>query len=361
MSVGGRIRRRLLPLHQSTVRRVHDLSYLFIELTHRCNLSCLHCGSDCTRDTNTADLRIEDVVGVLEDIRGAYDQHDIAVVLSGGEPLCHPKVFELGSKLTELEFPWGMVTNGYAWNDRAFELARRAHMASVTVSLDGLADDHDWLRGRTGSYERALRTISRLASEKYLKAMDVITCVNQRNLTRLDDVRDLLISLNVKAWRLFTISPIGRAKQRPELMLEPKQYHHLMRKILSWREQSGIDVALSESGYLGLCLERRVRPQDHFCRAGINIAGILVDGSILACPNIDRRFRQGSIHEDSFVDVWENRYQAFRKRDWMRTGRCADCREWSLCRGGAFHLREKGQEDTRMCHYVDLELRDFTR
>ena len=353
------LRRRLRPLYQSLVRRVHDLSYLFIELTHRCNLSCLHCGSDCTRDTETPELPFDDVVRVLDEIGSTYDPHNIAVVLSGGEPLCYPRVFELGSKLTALEFRWGMVTNGYAWNDRTFELARRARMTSVSVSLDGLAADHDWLRGRKSSFDRAQRTISRLASEDYLKAMEVITCVNQRNLDRLDEVRELLLDLNAPAWRLFTISPIGRASNEPELFLEPGQYHTLMRKILSWREQDGIEVELAESGYLGPCLEQRVRPQDHFCRAGISISSILVDGSILACPNIDRRFSQGSIYEDSFVDAWENRYQEFRKRDWMRTGRCAGCSEWAKCNGGAFHLWDLDRKQTMLCHFHDFELDHF--
>ncbi|MFC1640009.1 hypothetical protein ACFL3B_04520 [Gemmatimonadota bacterium] len=124
----------------------------------------------------------------------------------------------------------------------------------MTVSLDGLATDHGWLRGRSGSFERARRTIKRLASESHLKAMDVITCVNQRNLYRLDELRDLLKDLGVPAWRLFIISPIGRrATREPELFLEPGQFHELLRKILRWRDQEGIEVALSESGYLGRC------------------------------------------------------------------------------------------------------------
>ncbi|MFC1640008.1 radical SAM protein [Gemmatimonadota bacterium] len=110
------------------VRWVYDLCYLFFELTHRCNLSCLHCGSDCTRDTETPEIPFDDVVRVLEEIRCAHDLHHISVVLSGGEPLCYPRVFELGAKLSELAFPWGMVTNGYAWNDRAFDLASGARM-----------------------------------------------------------------------------------------------------------------------------------------------------------------------------------------------------------------------------------------
>ena len=29
----------------------HELNYLFWECTTRCNLNCLHCGSDCAKDS----------------------------------------------------------------------------------------------------------------------------------------------------------------------------------------------------------------------------------------------------------------------------------------------------------------------
>ena len=359
MNLSRKLQRGLLPLYQKTVRRVHDLNYLFFELTHRCNIACLHCGSDCLRDTKTPDLPFDDVIHVLKEIRDNYNQHHITIALSGGEPLCYPRVFELGNAITELEFPWGMVTNGYAWNDKAFELARRARMASVTVSLDGLAEEHDWLRGRKGSFVRAERTIKRFVEDAITRKMDVVTCVNKRNLNSLDLVRNLLIELNVPAWRLFTISPIGRAPQTEELFLEPAQYQSLMRKIIEWRKGGAIDVALSESGYLGPCLEKRVRPEDHFCRAGINVAGIMVDGSIIACPNIDRRFTQGSIHDDSFVEVWEKKYEPFRNRDWMKTGVCVNCAEWKYCQGGSFHLRDAQTKQMSLCHYRGFELERF--
>lgn len=359
MSVRQRLQRRALPLYQDGLRRLHDLNYLFIELTHRCNLNCLHCGSDCTRDDATPDLDIEAVLRTMQEVASAYDPHGISVVLSGGEPLAHPGVFDLGAGLTRLGFPWGMVTNGFAWSDRHREQARRAGMRTVTVSLDGLEPEHDWLRNRSGSFRRASAAIEAFAAADWLQAMDVITCANQRNLPTLDGVRQHLIELGVQGWRIFTISPIGRARQMPELRLQPSQYQELMNRILGWREQGGIHVALSESGYLGPCLEHEVRDHHHFCGAGVNISGIMVDGSILACPNIDRRFAQGNIHHESFVDVWEHRYQPFRQRDWMRKGACVSCGEWAQCKGGSLHLWDLDEDRHRLCHYEDFELADF--
>jgi radical SAM protein with 4Fe4S-binding SPASM domain len=357
--VRRRARRRLLPVYQHTIRQLHELSYLFIELTQRCNIDCLHCGSDCQVNHDQPDLPFDDIVRVMEEIKQHHDTHRITVVLSGGEPLVYPRVFELGRKLHELEYPWGMVTNGWGWNDRAFALAKAAHLGSVTVSLDGLEAEHDWLRGREGSWKRATATIRRFVDEPFYQVIDAITCVNQRNFDQLEEVYQLIKQLGLGRWRLFTIAPIGRAPQVPELFLSPERYQELMRRILDWKARGEITVNLSESGYLGPCLERKVRDHDYFCMAGIRVGGIMVDGAILACPNIDRRFRQGNIFEDSFVEVWDKRFQQFRDRRWTKVGRCAGCDQWKHCQGNGMHLWDLDRYEPRLCHYQDFQLERF--
>ena len=85
------------------------------------------------------------------------------------------------------------------------------------------------------------------------------------------------------------------------------------------------------------------------------IGSILVDGSISACPNIDRRFAQGNIYHDNFLDVWENRFQRFRDRSWMKTGPCASCEVYKNCLGGAMHLHRKDADEILMCHYHKIK------
>ncbi len=356
MSLTSNIKRSLVPLYQQHARKLHELTYIFFELTNECNLTCLHCGSDCIKDSGVPNLPAEKVLGVLVDIKSKNDPHKISVVLSGGEPLCYPHVFQLGRQITELEFPWGMVTNGYAWNQKRVRQAKESGMCSATVSLDGLADTHDWLRGRQGSYNKAVNAISLLIDENFLQAIDVITCANRRNLNQLEAIADKLVALGLKEWRIFTISPIGRATEFSDLFLSPSEYNHLLTTIRRLRERSDIAVRLSESGYLGKHHELDVRDQYFFCRAGISVAGVMVNGDILACPNIDRRFRQGNIHQDSFMDVWEHKYQVFRDRAWMRVGRCKDCGEWRNCQGNSFHLWNLDKNEPKLCHCRDYEL-----
>lgn len=344
------LRRALLPTYQAHVRRLHDLRYLFLELTQDCNLDCRHCGSDCTREAAGPSLAPSDVLRVLREIRERYDPHTITVALTGGEPLCYPELFLLGRAITDLEFPWGMVTNGYGWTPTKVLQARAAGMQSITVSLDGLEAEHDWLRGRPGSFRRAVDAISMLLRDPSWQAFDVVTCVHQRNLQDLDKLQGLLRALGVRDWRLFTISPIGRAARDPGLFLDPSQFRKLLATIQRLRADDGIRVNLSESGYLGPQYECRVRNDAYFCRAGITVAGIMANGDILACPNIDRSLRQGNIATDSFVETWETRYRPFRERSWMRTAACVSCGEWSHCQGNSFHLWDPEAKRTRLCH-----------
>lgn len=350
MSLASRLRRALLPTYQAHARRLHDLRYLFLELTQDCNLDCLHCGSDCTRATGGPRLAPADILRVLGEIREQHDPHGITVALTGGEPLCYPDLFPLGRAVADLEFPWGMVTNGYAWTPATVRRAREAGMQSVTVSLDGLEAEHDWLRGRAGSFRRAVQTISMLIEDSSWQAMDVVTCVHQRNLPTLQALHALLRKLGVRDWRLFTISPIGRAARHAELFLDSGQYRELLATIDRLRSIPGLRVNISESGYLGPRHECHARDAAYFCRAGVNVAGIMANGDILACPNIDRSFRQGDLATDSFVEVWETRYQPFRDRSWMRTGDCESCSEWSHCQGNSFHLWDPPAGRTRLCH-----------
>jgi radical SAM enzyme (rSAM/lipoprotein system) len=345
------IQNKIFFLSKQAVINIHELKCIFFELTHNCNLTCLHCGSDCIKDTQTPDLPAQTVLKVLDDIRSKYNSHRIAVILSGGEPLCYPGVFELGRQITEREFPWGMVTNGYAWTPGKIEQARLAGLQSITVSLDGLEEDHNWFRGNLKSFNRAVRTIEMLAKNPFYQVMDVVTCVNKRSLKQIDRLYALITKLGVKEWRLFTISPIGRAVDHPELMLHADEFIQLLEKIKELRVRDGISVSYSESGYLGPTYDSLVRDHRYFCQAGISVAGIMVNGDIIACPNIDRRFTQGNIYRDSFVDVWENRYGQFRNRSWMKTGECADCFEWKSCQGNSFHLWDIDEKKTKLCYH----------
>lgn len=327
---------------------VHELNYLFWECTQRCNLSCRHCGSDCFASAKDQDMPLDDFLRALDTIPNT---NNLTVVLTGGEPLLRPDIENVGREIKRRGYNWSMVSNGYFYTEELHIKLMAAGMKALTISLDGIGETHNWMRGNPNSYERALNAIAVAAKDKFLD-FDVVSCINRRSIGQLEEIFTTLSSLGVRRWRIFTIIPIGRAIQEPDLHLSNEEMVRLMDFIARKRRQkTPMEVTFSCEGYLGR-YEEKVRPVRYFCHAGINIASVLIDGRICACPNIDRDvFSQGSIYTDSLYDVWENKFQAFRNRDWARKGICAHCKQFKNCLGGGMHNWHGDCAQTLSCHY----------
>jgi radical SAM protein with 4Fe4S-binding SPASM domain len=277
---------------------LHELTYLFWECTLRCNLHCLHCGSDCKTDGSAKDLSFEDFLKAILPLKKKYNSD------------------------------------------------------TITVSLDGMEAAHNWLRADNQSFERAVRALNLITATKRLNS-DVVTCVNKKNIDELEKLKDFLITQQVKKWRLFTITPIGRAAENKDLNLNPQQLKQLMDFIVMARNDSRIKINFCCEAYLGK-YELKARDTFFFCRAGIQIASVLIDGSISACPNINRSFIQGNIYDDDFLDVWTNRFEIMRNRKWSKTGICKNCNAFKNCNGGAMHLWDEKKDSIMTCIYQQL-------
>ena len=350
----GRVLRRLLhPLYRRLETTVHPLRYLFLEITQRCNLHCRHCGSDCGRETRLDELSTAEWLRLLAGLPERFDRRELVLVVTGGEPLCHPDLDRLMAAFREHGLNWGLVTNGWALSRPNVERLVRGGVSSVTVSLDGVGASHDWLRGVDGSYDRALAGIRRLV-EADLPFLDVVTCVGPRNLHELPQLEQVLREAGVPAWRLFSIFPKGRAAGDAELLLPPEGLRELLGFIRERRAApagSGFRVNFSCEGYLPRELDAAVRDEPYFCRAGISIASVLCDGAIGACPNVTRTLVQGNVRRDDLRTVWEERFQPFRDRGWMRAGPCVGCAEWSRCLGNSLHLWDDAAGRTALCSW----------
>ena len=338
--------------HKRNQARLHELTYLFWECTLRCNLNCLHCGSDCTQEAKTPDMPLSDFLQVLDSIAPHVNPHKTMIALTGGEPLMRKDLAQCGKEFYKREFPWGMVTNGYGLTSERLEELLQSGLRSVTVSFDGLnPETHDWLRGKNGSWERAKNAIAIIASAKDL-VYDVVTCVNKRNIDDLEEIKKLLIRLGVKRWRMFTIFPKGRAENNPLLKLSPEEFTRLLDFIKQTRKEGFIQASYGCEGFLGN-YEMEVRDAPFFCQAGIHIGSVLVDGSISACPSLRGDYIQGNIYKDDFWTVWNERYQIMRDRSWTKTGKCATCKSYKYCQGNGLHLREQ-QNDKLLCCHLEL-------
>ncbi|MDR0723111.1 MAG: TIGR04133 family radical SAM/SPASM protein [Treponema sp.] len=344
-------------LFKNNETKLHELNYLFWECTQRCNLRCLHCGSDCTSDVTVPDMPFNDFLQAILPIKKMYKDNAITVVITGGEPLLRKDLVLCGKALREHGFHWGIVTNGYNYTHDMHAGLLAVGMGTITLSLDGLENTHNWLRSNKKSFENAVKALGLIVSSKGL-TYDVVTCVNRKNINELSDLNNFLISKKTKAWRLFTIAPIGRAANNKDLVLTPEELKRLMDFIVVSRMKDDIDVKFSCEAYVGK-YEKQVRDSYFFCRAGINIASVLIDGSISACPNINRNFVQGNIYHENFLEVWNNRFEIMRNRNWMKRGICMNCKDYKNCNGGAMHLWNERKDTIISC--INKRLDDYLK
>lgn len=330
-----------LELNRALTQRIikqHPLRQLFWECTLRCNLHCRHCGSDCKNDSAVKDMPKNAFMEVLDDVKKVTDPHKVMVIVTGGEPLMRRDLEECGREMYEKGFPWGMVSNGFALTRTRLDRLMESGLRAITISLDGVGEDHEWMRGVPGSFKRAAEAISMVSATPDLVS-DVVTCVNKRNFDKLPEIKDFLWSLGVKSWRMFTVFPVGRAAEDPELQLSNEQFRGLMEYIKSCRKE-GLDVSYGCEGFLGN-YEGDVRNGFFFCKAGVSVGSVLADGSISACPSIRADYHQGNIYKDNFMDIWENQFRPYRNREWMRKDECADCKWFRYCLGNGMHLRDE--------------------
>jgi radical SAM enzyme (rSAM/lipoprotein system) len=328
--------------------RIHELNTLFWECTLRCNQSCLHCGSDCKATAGIPDMPIADFLQVIQQITPHVNPNRTMIIFIGGEVLMRKDLEACGLELYRRGFPWGMVSNGLLLNRSRLDSLLAAGLHSITISLDGFEETHNWLRQHPQSYAKALNAICMLTQKKEI-SWDVVTCVNRKNIGQLAELKEFLIKIGVKNWRIFTIFPVGRATEFPELQLTDEEFTSVLEFIRITRKEKRIHLSYGCEGFLG---EYEMEVRDHFyqCGAGINVASVLADGSISACPSIRANFHQGNIYKDNFMDVWNNRFQPFRKRKWAKKGRCSDCSMFRYCEGNGMHLHDD-EGNLLVCHY----------
>ncbi len=367
------IERSLRRLHRIVESRRHELRAVFWETTLRCNLSCIHCGSECSHDDNMAagaavgaaadmaagaadllnrELDTGEIIKAVQDIAQDFDPRRIMFYITGGEPLVRKDLFEVTGAMSSAGFKWGMVTNGTLVDSEAVENCRRTGMSTVSISIDGMKKEHDSIRG-SGTFEKAVRAVRLFKDAGFLEAADITTCINKFNIGSLELMHSFFSDLDFGYWRIIATAPIGRAAQSEGLLPDREDHLHILDFIRRKRsEDSRYKVTYSDEGYLGERYECAVRDRYYSCEAGISIASILHNGDIFACPSIPRKLIQGNIRTDRFSDVWEHKFTEFRDRRWMKQGNCSGCKYFQDCRGNSMHLWDFEKGGTKYC-YMD--------
>lgn len=288
------------------------------------------------------------------------DASKILINVTGGEPLVRQDLCEVMEYATsELEFHWGMTTNGILLDDENVEKLKKANMETISISIDGLEKTHDEFRGVEGSYRKIINNIKKLKEENFVKHIQVTTVFHKNNVGQLEELYQVMSDLELDSWRLMSMDPIGRAKENDNLLLDGKDIKRLLDFIKEKNKYHKRQLKLIYGcpGFLGLEYEKEVREGYFFCRTGINIASILYNGDLFVCPNVPRikSLIQGNIKIDNFKEVWDNKYKEFRTKNRTKCEECENCEFWKYCLGGAYHTWDFEKNKQNKCTYHMLQ------
>ena len=341
---------QLADYREQQLRPHPELRTLFIEMTSQCNEYCRHCGSRCGDVSRKAPLSGGEICAFLRKIKADFPIEKLQLCVTGGEPLLRPDFFEIMQEAKRLGFGWGMTSNGTLITPETAHRLAEAGMRTVSVSLDGLKETHEWFRQVPGCYDRAVEGVRNLLAEDAFDHVQITTVVHHRNIGELEALYKTVSAIGVKSWRVINIEPIGRAKEQPELLLTPEEYKKVFDFIREKRFAGSMEVCYGCSHFLGERYEREVRPWYFLCNAGVYTASITSEGDIVSCLDVERRpeLVQGNIRRDDFKTVWESGFRIWRS-DWRRTGPCRDCEYYRWCAGDSFHTWNFDTMEPNLC------------
>ena len=203
-----------IPLRKKQfVRRspIPSLRYLELQLTDRCNLQCRHC---YLGESGHHDISFAQVLRVMEELE---EMQGLRLLLSGGEPLLHPQFWRINDLLMDYDFRSVLLSNG---NLITREVAKKLRAQEVQVSLDGMKEGHELLRGR-GTFRKALKAIDHLQEAGI--QLSVATRIHKGNLKEFDSLAGLLESKGIREWNVDVPCMEGRLKENENLCPSPAE------------------------------------------------------------------------------------------------------------------------------------------
>ena len=342
------------------------LQLLYWEATRNCNLSCRHCFNPRMGWQKDGQLSTEQAKRIFSEIAGDFNPREICLAITGGEPTLRKDLTEVVKFLSALSFrDVTLVSNGlkFIQDLSLLDALVESGLTGLGISVDGLREGYKRIRGvdRFDEIIKLLRyVVSKYTGKLYFQTVSVVNNCNKNEMPQLMEV---LSDIGIKFCRLGLVCKVGRAEAAYERLhkLGPEDLYNLLQWIARKRQdyEKGrfpMEIVLTEDGWCGLKYELLTKPVELLfsCTTGINIASILHDGKISACPYISPNLSiQGDALQERFRDVWDNRFQLFRDKSWLKQGKCKCCDQWSYCKGGPLHYRDENGMMTK-CLYDEI-------
>ena len=199
------------------------------ETTRACNLACVHCRAEAQYRPDPNQLTTAEGFRLLEEIASFAKP---ILILTGGEPLLRPDIYDLAAHGTELGLRMVMSPCGTSLTPEVVRKLIDVGIVRLSISLDGSsAEVHDNFRQTPGAFEGTIRGM-RYCHEAGL-SFQVNTTVTKRNVHDLPAILETVVSVGAAAWHPFMLVPTGRGKAIHSEEVTPEQYE----STLQWVEQ----------------------------------------------------------------------------------------------------------------------------
>jgi len=198
-------------------RRAHVPVHVVWEITLACNLKCGHCGSRAGK-RRANELSTAECLDVVRQLAAAGTRE---ITLIGGEAYLRKDWLEIAAEIARLGMDCGLQTGARGLTRERIEAAYAAGVRAIGVSVDGLRDLHDSIRGVAGSHDQAIRAIREI-SEVGIEP-GVNTQINALSMPQLREIFDEITAAGAKYWPEENDGAAGNASGTSALLLQGSQ------------------------------------------------------------------------------------------------------------------------------------------
>lgn len=351
----------------------NKLQLVFWETTAGCNLECVHCRRlDVSSQLMKDDLTTQQAFRMIDSI--AETGRPI-LVLSGGEPLFRPDIFEIAEYTTkEKGLICALATNGTLVDARIAEKVKASGIQRVSISLDGAdAETHDSFRKLKGSFNRAIEGLNHL--KKAGVEVQINSTIARHNAHQAKELYQLALDLGAVALHIFMLVPVGCGVEiADEEMLDPKKYEELLNWFYDVSKENKIQTkATCAPHYFRIMRQRakeegiKITPKTHGmaamtkgCLAGSSICFVSHKGQVFPCGYLP--VEAGNVLKESFKSIWEKSSVFARLRDTDQLGgKCGICEFKKVCEGcraRAYYETGDYMEEEPYCIYEPARMAD---
>ncbi len=315
---------------------------VYWSLTNRCAHRCLHCRHDSGK-AERGELEEHEQDRVVQEL-GELGVG--VVVLTGGDPLLHPRWQTLARGLRSAGAGVRVHTSLHLSSDH-FDAFEAIGIDQLVLSLDGPADVHDRLRPTTDHAGGADHADTLAALEEARRrglSTRVVTTASRAVLPHLDEVYETLCAHGVHTWQLQQLHLTGRANRNVRELLGPIDTAEILLRLLARVASEGhlsapmhcsVGWMIPEEATLRLpgSTPPRIWAGSRAGRGGLFISPT---GSVRGCPCLPDDWDHPTLRQRSLLDIWpdDSAFPETRGRTSPATGPCTVCRFVESCAGG---------------------------